>query len=156
TVFVFAKDIQGWTTDSYGQPIEFKSAVATTISHESGHAFGLRHQRTFNADGSVNQEYDPGSGGWTPIMGNNLSPNRTTWSFAQTDVQHISISLPFGGSFSFNIPIYQDELATISGSQNGFGYRADDHGNTLATADSLTKATIFSTRATGKGIIETT
>lgn len=33
---------------------------------------------------------------------------------------------------------FQDDIAVIAGSTNGFGYRADDHGNTVATATPLT------------------
>ncbi|HZT81516.1 MAG TPA: hypothetical protein VFA26_14920 [Gemmataceae bacterium] len=151
-VFVFSKDIAGWTTDSYGQSIEVKSAVATTISHESGHAFGLHHYETFNADGSVKQTYYAGTGNWTPIMGNNLSPNRTTWAYAQTGDIHYS--LPFGGNI--NIPVYEDEMAVIAGSQNGFGYRADDHGDYFSNATPLTVKNVARSQLGGSGIIEKT
>ena len=32
---------------------------------------------------------------------------------------------------------YQDDMAIIAGTSNGFGYKADDYGDTVATASSL-------------------
>jgi hypothetical protein len=74
-------------------------------------------------------------------MGNNKSDDRTTWAFLPSDQ---------------GANTWQDDMAVIGGSANGFGFRGDDHGNTLATADSLTRqgtAVSILTPFTGKGII---
>ncbi len=139
-VFVF--DLVAWAKagaqDGEGHPLNGPAAMATTISHEAGHSFGLRHHSRYNVEGDLMNTYDPGTGGWTPIMGNNLAADRTTWDAGPTDQ----------GSGSF-----QDDLAVLGGSANGFGMRADDHGNTMATATLLTSPIAFLPRVSGKGII---
>jgi hypothetical protein len=137
-VFVF--DLVAWAkagvTDSEGRPLDGAAAMATTISHEAGHAFGLRHHSLYNVNGDMIAEYDPGTLGWTPIMGNNKAGDRTTWDAGPTDIR-----------------TYQDDLAIIGGPANGFGFRADDHGNTMATATPLTPSIFVWGPLTGKGII---
>lgn len=137
-VFVF--DLIAWAKagvkDGLGRPIDGIAAMATSISHEAGHSFGLYHQSLYNVSGDKLQEYDPGSGGWAPIMGDNLSAAaRTTWDAGENDQGH-----------------FQDDMAVIASANNGFGYRADDHGNTIATADPLRSLTPW--LQTGHGIIE--
>jgi Ca2+-binding RTX toxin-like protein len=129
-VFVFSKDIVNWVNTAY-----VGAAVATTCSHEAGHAFGLSHQRTFDANGALGSEYNPGTFDWTPIMGNNLSAARTTWWNGTTTDQYTT----------------EDELAILSSPLNGFGYRLDDHGNTPATATPLQQT---GPQVSGSGIIE--
>lgn len=108
--------------------------TAEAISHESGHTLGLWH------DGltSPSTEYYRGSGsgptGWAPIMGNSYYENLTQWS---------------KGEYA-NANNTQDDLAVIT-TNNGFGYRADDFGNTIATAAPLGSA---ATTITASGIIE--
>jgi hypothetical protein len=152
-VFVFSESIRRGVIagglDGDGRPIDFESAVATCASHEAGHAFGLLHHSRYNFeyDGTTQDlngnlkgktEYDPGTAAWTPIMGNSLDSDRTTWDADPTDL----------GPDTF-----QDDLAVIGGPANGFGFRADDHGNTTATATPLTQPVAFLPRMTGKGII---
>lgn len=109
--------------------------VAEAISHEAGHTVGLGH------DGRTNpvEEYYAGHGtgdtGWAPIMGVGYSRNLTQWS---------------RGEYA-NANNNQDDLAIIT-TQNGFSYRADDHGNNTATADPLTVSS--PTSVFGAGIIE--
>jgi hypothetical protein len=148
-VFVFAQDIVWYANhngqDFEGRPLDIAAATATTISHESGHAFGLLHHSSYDANGNKTDEYDHGTADWTPIMGNNLSSDRTTWYNGPTDQ---------GPNTS------QDDMAIISGLQNGFGYRADDHGNTIATAGWLTpvksRVAFLGPIVAGHGIIEKT
>ncbi|MCP9867560.1 hypothetical protein KBZ33_14900 [Cyanobium sp. Cruz-8D1] len=98
-------------------------SAAETASHEVGHTLGLGH------DGGVGTAYYAGHGGtgptsWGTIMGAPfLGPdeNLTQWSKGEY----------FGADY------FQDDLAVITGS-NGFGYAADDHGNSFATATALT------------------
>jgi hypothetical protein len=107
------------------------SDIADTASHETGHTLGLSH------DGGPGTQYYRGHGsgptGWAPIMG---SGNRelTQWS---------------NGNYPGANQL-QNDLQIIT-TVNGFGYRADDYGNTTgtATAFSLNGTSLF-----GSGIIE--
>jgi len=85
--------------------------IAEATSHEAGHAFGLRHQSKY-VDGNKTDEYHPGSGDWAPIMGLSYYKTRSTWHDGTT----------------YSDSAYQDDMALIARSQNGFGYRDDDHG----------------------------
>jgi hypothetical protein len=137
-VFVF--DMTKWTNVTVeGKPLDAIAAIATTASHEAGHSFGLLHHSLYNSNGTLANEYDPGTSDWTPIMGENKASDRTTWYAGPTDQ-------------GWNT--YQDDMAIIAGSTNGFGYRADDHADTVNLADSLTTKNVLGT-LTGKGIINT-
>lgn len=71
TVYVFARYINTWgTTDSEGRFRDLQYVMATTASHEAGHAFGLVHHGN----------YDVGSDITTPIMGSNTQGDRSVWS----------------------------------------------------------------------------
>jgi hypothetical protein len=142
---VFAFDMVAWAkagvTDGEGRPLNGPEAMATTISHEAGHSFGLLHHSTYDASGHLVDEYDPGSSNWTPIMGNNLADDRTTWANLPTDQGPNN---------------WQDDMAVIGGANNGFGFRADDHGDTTATADALVRSgsvQSITSPLVGKGII---
>jgi hypothetical protein len=142
---VFAFDMLAWARagvdDGEGRPMNGTGALADTISHEAGHSFGLFHHSTYDHFGRLVDEYDPGSSNWTPIMGNNRADDRTTWADLPTDQS------------SF---IWQDDMAVIAASNNGFGYRADDHGNSRANADALTHSGATQSilaPLVGKGII---
>lgn len=143
TVFVFSNDIVYWHNnypnsqkDGHDRQIDIGGATATSISHEAGHAFGLYHQSLYDINGNMLKEYNPGNLFTTPIMGDNLSASaRTIWDTGENDQGH-----------------FQNDMAIIAGANNGFGYRADDHGNTIATADPLTSLKPW--QQTGHGIIE--
>jgi hypothetical protein len=99
----------------------FPRWVADQVSHEAGHCFGLLNQSTWS--GNVLQaELNSGSGGWAPLMGANLFANRSTWYNGTTDISPTS---------------FQDDMAIIGGTANGFGFVADDYPDTLATAAQL-------------------
>ncbi len=125
------------------------SSIAGTVSHEAGHAYGLDHQQYYNADGSqpetvgsiqqahsqhhaprseeyvtFDPEYNPGQRGgpgsqleegWVPIMGGGGSGKRDTWHYGPTT----------------SATRYQDDLAELG---RRLGFRADDHGASVATA----------------------
>jgi uncharacterized protein with LGFP repeats len=127
TVFVFAKS-QG------NDP----RAIAEAASQEAGHAFGLEHQSSYDAAGNKTAEYNPGTPLKAPIMGNSYTASRGIWWMGPNTVSATTI---------------QDDMAVIGGAANGFGFRADDHGNTSLTADALWQV---GNTLRGSGIIEKT
>jgi hypothetical protein len=118
--------------------------VAEATAHEAGHLFGLTHQSAYNTSGTKTDEYrggrDPSNPDATdPIMGFSYYAARGVWAKGTSANGPTSI---------------QDDLDIISGVANGFGYRADDHGNSRLTADLLD--VLDGVHASGAGIIETT
>ncbi len=118
----------------------FPKYVAEAISHECGHAFGLEHQSAYSTNSSGQavaklSEYSDNSGNvkLAPTMGNSYSANRGLWWTGYDS----------DGST-------QSDMSTIASSTNGFGYRKDDFGSSLATAKKLT---LSSGRATAHGVI---
>lgn len=95
--------------------------IAEIIAHEAGHAFGLRHQRTFNSDGSLLSEYNGGDDRRAPIMGAAALAQRGVWWFGPSE----------------SPDSIQDDVATLARDANGFGYRIDEVGNTIQTARPL-------------------
>lgn len=115
TGFVFAEDAAG-----------FNFYLGETVAHEAGHLFGLYHHSIFDADGNLVEEYDPGTPEKGPIMGDSQNSIRSIWSNTIADIN--------------NEPTLQDDLAVLSGSTNGFGYRTDDWGNTRLSATTVQPA----------------
>jgi PKD repeat protein len=107
--------------------------IAEAISHEAGHNLSLYH------DGDVSTAYYYGHGdgqiGWAPIMGVGYYKNLVQWSKGEYP----------------NANNLEDDLSKIQ-LEGEFGYREDDHGN------SISSATWISSQADGtlsaKGIIE--
>jgi hypothetical protein len=95
--------------------------VAEAASHEAGHLFGLSHQAEWNGPILVDP-YFAGDANWAPIMGVGYNSVRTTWHDGPT---------PAGPS------AFQNDLAILANASNGFGYRADDYGGSIATAAAL-------------------
>ncbi len=93
-------------------------SVAEVITHEAGHTFGLQHQSLFDPEtGEKLLEYNTGSAQAAPIMGNSYSAERGLWWRGRDTRNRL-----------------QDDLAVITRSVNGFGYRPDDHGGSIASA----------------------
>ncbi|MHC4404509.1 MAG: golvesin C-terminal-like domain-containing protein, partial [Planctomycetota bacterium] len=150
----------GWTGGTYGGVAyvnSFTNSITNTVyvfennlangnarytaeasSHEAGHGFGLRHQSLYDANGSKVQEYYVGPGdGRAPIMGESNYATRGIWWYGT----------------STSASTYQDDMALLARSANGFGYRADDHGDTAGTATPLAA---LDGQLSGQGLISTT
>jgi hypothetical protein len=95
--------------------------TAEAVSHEAGHLFGLRHQALWNGTTLV-QPYYQGDANWAPIMGVAYYSARSTW---------------YNGTTNQSPTSYQDDIAILAGTNNGFGQRADDHGNTIPYSGTL-------------------
>ncbi|MCS5700135.1 M12 family metallo-peptidase [Cyanobium sp. FGCU-52] len=117
-------------------------AVAEAISHETSHTLGLSH------DGTASATYYGGHGSgetsWAPIMGNSYSRNVTTWDNGSYYGSN-------NGTSSANYGRGADDLAVIT-TRNGFGYKLDLIGDSLANASPLT---ITAGSVTQYGTIET-
>lgn len=113
--------------------------IAEAAAHEAGHTLGLFHQSAYNSSCVKTSEYNAGQGsgeiGWAPIMGVGYYQNFTLWNLGPN---------PFGCT---NM---QNDLTVIT-TQNGFGYRSDDHNNTFGSA---TNATLTNNQFTINGVIE--
>lgn len=110
--------------------------VGDASSHESGHGFGLSHQSEYSGSTLVATYYSGPGDGTAPHMGNSYSATRSMWWYGTTS----------------SSTTFQDDMAVIGRSANGFGFRVDEHGNTIATATVLTVSGTGS--VTGAGVIE--
>ncbi|HEY0678717.1 MAG TPA: hypothetical protein VGD17_10550, partial [Chitinophagaceae bacterium] len=101
--------------------------IAEACSHEAGHTLGLQHQSLWNASCGKVAEYFSGQGsgeiGWAPIMGVGYYRNLTTW---------------YNGPNSTGCNNYQSDIDIIGGPDNGFGFRSDDHANSVNDATNVT------------------
>ena len=99
----------------YADNLSFNASfIAEAASHEAGHNLGLSH------DGlTTGEEYYRGHGSgetsWGPIMGASYNRNVSQWSRGEYYLANNT----------------QDDLAILAGK---LGYRASDHGGTLASA----------------------
>lgn len=118
--FSWGDDTPGFVFSDRLGPANTKK-VAETISHESGHTVSLTHQSKYGVTCNLMETYSTGFGvgetGWAPIMGNSQATNKnfSNWNNGPT---------PDGCGY------VEDNLYTIV-TYNGFGYRADDYGETL-------------------------
>ena len=110
-----------------------EKATAEAASHEAGHTVGLLHDGT-SAVGYY-EGHGSGATGWAPIMGVGYYRELVQWSKGEYPDANNT----------------EDDLNIITTS-NGFGYRSDDHGSTLATASPL--GMTGGTTVSDKGIIE--
>lgn len=95
--------------------------TAEAITHEAGHALGLGHDGRTSPSEAYYQGHGSGATGWAPIMGVGYYKELTQWSKGEY-------------AYANNT---QDDLAIITGN-NGFGYRADDYGDSIADSSALT------------------
>lgn len=112
--FVFSENLAG------------PKSVAEAVSHEVGHTLGLFHDGRISPSEGYYEGHGTGATGWAPIMGVGYYRELVQWS---------------RGEYA-NADNREDDLAIITGTVttqrtpngNGFGYRPDDHGNTIETA----------------------
>jgi hypothetical protein len=112
-----------WVWDAPDDP----TYVAETVAHEAGHMLGLRH---VSLNTTTAGEYAPN---W--IMGAGFRGTVGRWNLTTSSG---TITTTNDGN-SISSAGNQDDLGVIVGN-NGFGYRADDAGNTVGTATNLTTA----------------
>ncbi|MEP2775426.1 MAG: Calx-beta domain-containing protein [Luteolibacter sp.] len=110
--------------------------IAEATSHEVGHTLTLKHDGRISPSEAYYQGHGTGEVGWAPIMGVGYYKLLVQWSK--------------GEYLSANNT--EDDIARIV-TQNGFGYRADLVGDTIATATALNGS---SGARTAAGILETT
>lgn len=90
--------------------------IGEAISHEAGHLFGLLH------DGAGDESYYEGRWPWAPIMGSSYGAPLSQWSLGEYP----------------RATNRQDDVSVIAA---GAPVRADDHGDTAATATPLSPGT---------------
>ncbi|MFM8251777.1 MAG: zinc-dependent metalloprotease family protein, partial [Planctomycetota bacterium] len=115
--------------------------VAEAASHEVGHSLGLSHDGTATA--GYYQGHGTGATSWAPIMGVGYYVNVSQW-----DKGEYFGSNNNGAGANYNKG--PDDLAIIT-SYNGFSYKADAVGNSLATAAPLS---VSGTTVSASGVIE--
>jgi hypothetical protein len=96
--------------------------VAEATAHEDGHGLNLSHQSVYSGS-TLQQEYNPGTMGRAPIMGNSYSATRGLWRIG--DAHDV-----YTGN-----KITQNDLAFTMSSNPGLpGFINDGVGHTLGTA----------------------
>lgn len=136
---VISNDVTGGTSNvgqiPNTQPQSWvESAAARTrpsgIAHEAGHNFGLLHQSDYDLQGNKTSEYSNGTDSLHgALMGVDYRKDVNKWTL---------------GHASNSASALQDDIAVIANvikkyqPTGGDGFRADDHGGTIATATALT------------------
>jgi hypothetical protein len=118
----------------FGGPASFNESSdargrTSGMAHEYGHNFGLSHQSDYNNLGVKINEYSSGyDSTHGPIMGVDFAQSVHKWF----------IGHPSGSNSSLqdDVAIIANAIKTATGI--GDGFRADDYGNTIATATPLT------------------
>jgi hypothetical protein len=109
--------------------------VSGAATHEVGHALNLSHDGTtasnpIQSDVTYYNGHGSGETGWGPIMGSGYYKNVTTWDKGE----YIGANNDGSGA---NRGYGPDDIEVIT-TRNGFGFRQDDHGDTLSAASSVT------------------
>lgn len=119
------------------------AGVKEAISHEVGHMLNLAHDGTSST--TYYQGHGSGATSWAPIMGAAYYVSVSQWSQQEFYGANNNLS-------SSNYGYGADDIAVISSmtNGNGFGLKADDHGDSAASATALA-----STSPSVSGIIGT-
>lgn len=121
----FPNDVPCWAFNSG------EYSCADTISHEVGHTMGLTHH---GRAGSPPQEYYGGQGvgltSWSPLMG-------AAWADPQGQRYLEHVTQWSQGDYDGANNWGQEDLSVIARVTNGFGYRLDDTGSSMADAEPL-------------------
>ncbi|MDX1927364.1 MAG: Calx-beta domain-containing protein [Pirellulaceae bacterium] len=118
--------------------------VAEAVSHEVGHSLGLSHDGTSSVSYYQGHGLGTDSTYWSTIMGVGYYVDVSQWDRGEYTGSN-------NGSSTANYNKGPDDLQVIT-NFNGFGFKADDHGNEATTASSL--ATTGTTVA-ASGLIST-
>ena len=113
-------------------------SAAEVISHEIGHTLGLSHDGRTSPAEDYYGGHGSGDTGWAPIMGVGYYQKLTQWSKGEY----------------LNANRTQDDLSIITNNNNDVDYRADDHGDSIASSGYLEIQSNNS--VSNEGIIEQT
>jgi hypothetical protein len=103
--------------------VDHVKGIAMAASHEVGHTMDLLHHSVYDAGGNKTAEYDSGRPDVGPLMGAPYGSMREIW-----------VSAPD----SNGVNSIQDDFQVLTSTRNRtVAFRADDHGNTIATATPL-------------------
>jgi hypothetical protein len=117
-VYVFSRALGGGTP----------KYVADLVSHEVGHTFGLEEQSVYDETGRRLRDYNTGESKlWGPLMGNSLAAPRSIWHYGA----------------SVTARTVQDDVAIIARSENGFGFRPDDHADEASGGTAVGRGRAF-------------
>ena len=141
--FNWSSDTPVWVYTTGGK------SIAEAASHEVGHSLGLSHDGLIGG-ASYYSGHGSGETGFASIMGVGYYKNVSQWDRGE---YYNSNNAGAGANYGDG----PDDLALIvgdAGPGNGFGYRADDHGNSNLAASALGMSS--ATSISDSGVIETT
>ena len=121
------------------------AGVAEASSHEVGHTLNLAHDGLASGT-TYYQGHGSGEASWAPLMGASYSRLVTQWSRGEYfNANNNGSSANYGNG--------PDDLAVIASltNGNGFGYRTDDHGDSVGASTVLANSSFVAI-----GVIEQT
>ena len=128
--------------------VAMRVAIGAQVGNWFGRDFSSVSYNSSFTNSLANVAYVSGNAGDTPASIGNRASWTTGMSFGlyfqePYNFNHI-MSQAQGGSplctwynGTNSIGVAQDDMAVLASTTNGFGYRSDDHGNTIAVCDSV-------------------